>query len=151
MKFILNGGVILGTMDGANVEIHELVGDENIYIFGDKSSEVIKRYQKGDYNPLAYYEKNPSIKRAIDFIDSDLMKKIGDPKSLSRLKSELLNKDWFMTLPDFESYKSTKEKSFLDYEDRVSWSKKMLINIANAGFFSSDRTIMEYNKDIWKL
>ncbi len=151
MKFILNGGVILGTMDGANVEIHERVGDENIYIFGDSSSVVLDRYAKGNYNPLKYYEDNPSIRRAIDFIDSDTLLKLGDEKSLKRLKSELLSKDWFMTLPDFESYKSTKEKSYKDFEDRLSWAKKMLINIANAGFFSSDRTIKEYNKDIWKL
>ena len=151
MKFMLNGGITLGTMDGANVEIHELVGDKNIYIFGDKSSDVLSRYEAGNYSPRDYYEKNPSIKRALDFIDSKTLLNLGDKESLKRLKSEILNKDWFMTLPDFDSYKVTREKAFTDYEDRLPWAEKMLINIASAGFFSSDRTIAEYNKDIWKI
>ena len=151
MKLMLNGAVTLGTEDGANVEIHSLVGDENIYIFGDDSDTVIKRYKNGDYDAKKYYEKNHEIKEAVDFITSDELLELGDKKSLERLKNELLNKDWFMTFPDFDDYKKTKEKAFSDYENREEWAKKMLVNIANAGYFSSDRTVMEYNRDIWKL
>ena len=151
MKLMLNGAVTLGTEDGANVEIHKLVGDENIYIFGQDSNEVIKRYKKGDYNPHEYYDNNPEIKRAVDFITSEKMLKIGQEENLQRLKNELINKDWFMTFPDFKEYCTAKEKALEDYEDKISWARKMLINIANSGYFSSDRTIKEYNEDIWKL
>ncbi|MGG7212489.1 glycogen/starch/alpha-glucan phosphorylase [Clostridium nigeriense] len=150
MKFMLNGAVTLGTEDGANVEIHELVGDDNIYIFGESSEEVIEHYKKFDYISKKYYEK-PEIKELVDFIVSDEMLAIGDKENLSRLQKELINKDWFMTLLDLEDYIKTKEKVFKDYEDRKSWNKKALANISKAGFFSSDRTIEEYNKDIWKL
>jgi len=151
MKLMLNGALTLGTEDGANVEIHSLVGDENIYIFGDDSDTVIKRYEDKDYNSRKYYEKNSEIKEAIDFITGEEMLEIGDKKSLERLKNELLGKDWFMTFPDFDDYKKTKERAFCDFENREEWARKMLVNIANAGYFSSDRTIMEYNRDIWKL
>ncbi len=151
MKLMLNGAVTLGTMDGANVEIAELVGKDNIYIFGDDSETVVNRYKSGSYSPIEYYEKSESIKRSVDFIVSDTMQKIGSPERLKRLYSELLNKDWFMTFPDFESYVKVREKAYCDYSDRASWAKKMLSNIANAGYFSSDRTITEYNRDIWKL
>lgn len=151
MKFMLNGAVTLGTEDGANVEIHELVGDDNIYIFGEKSETVIARYERGDYRSRDYYEKSPVIKKAVDFIISDELLKIGCEENLKRLYNELLNKDWFMTFPDMEDYIATKEKAYADYEDRTAWAKKMVVNIAQAGFFSSDRTIEEYNKDIWKL
>ncbi len=151
MKLMLNGAVTLGTEDGANVEIHSLVGDENIYIFGCDSNGVIERYERGSYNPKKYYENDKTIARCIDFITSEKMLKIGSKENLERLKNELLNKDWFMTFPDFESYCFTKEKALDDYENRLFWAKKMLINIANAGYFSSDRTILEYNKDIWHL
>ena len=151
MKLMLNGAVTLGTMDGANVEIRELVGDENIYIFGEDSDTVIDRYKRGDYSPRDYYEKNETLKEALDFIVSDEMKEIGDITSLERLYKELLNKDWFMTFPDFEDYLRIKEKAFRDYDNRYLFARKMLNNIARAGFFSSDRTIYEYNRDIWKL
>ena len=151
MKFMLNGALTLGTMDGANVEIEELVGADNIYTFGDSSDVVIERYAKGDYSSHSYYEKNPAIKRAVDFIVSDTVMKVGNKENLLRLYRELLNKDWFMTFPDFESYKKTREKAYGDYKDRMKWAKKTLINISKAGFFSSDRTIAQYNKDIWKL
>ena len=151
MKFMLNGAVTLGTSDGANVEIHELVGDENIYIFGKDSDTVIEHYAKADYVSKDYYEKSPVIKEAVDFIISDKALKVGHKENLERLYKELLNKDWFMTLLDLEEYISAKDKAFADYEDRNSWKKKMLVNIAKAGFFSSDRTIAEYNRDIWKL
>ena len=150
MKFMLNGALTLGTEDGANVEIHELVGDDNIYIFGESSEEVINHYKKVDYVSKKYYEK-PEIKELVDFIVSDKMLSVGDEENLSRLHKELINKDWFMTLLDLEDYIKTKEKVFKDYEDRDSWNKKVLVNISKAGFFSSDRTIEEYNKDIWKL
>lgn len=150
MKFMLNGALTLGTEDGANVEIHELVGDDNIYIFGEASEEVIEHYKKGDYFSKKYYEK-PAIKELVDFIVSDEMIAVGDEENLSRLHKELINKDWFMTLLDLEDYIKTKEQVFRDFEDRDTWNKKVLINIAKAGFFSSDRTIEEYNKDIWKL
>mgnify|MGYP001036001279 FL=1 len=151
MKFMLNGAVTLGTDDGANVEIHELVGDSNIYIFGDSSDTVIRRYKREDYNSRSYYENSPALKEAVDFIISKKMLAVGDKENLERLYNELLNKDWFMTFPDFAAYCRTKEKAFSDYEDRASWAKKMLVNISRAGYFSSDRTIEEYNRDIWKL
>ena len=151
MKFMLNGAVTLGTDDGANVEIHELVGDSNIYIFGDSSDTVIRRYKRGDYHSRSYYENSPALKEAVDFIISKKMLAMGDKENLERLYNELLNKDWFMTFPDFAAYCRTKEKAFSDYEDRASWAKKMLVNISRAGYFSSDRTIEEYNRDIWKL
>ena len=151
MKFMLNGAVTLGTDDGANVEIHELVGDSNIYIFGDSSDTVIRRDKRGDYHSRSYYENSPALKEAVDFIISKKMLAVGDKENLERLYNELLNKDWFMTFPDFAAYCRTKEKAFSDYEDRASWAKKMLVNISRAGYFSSDRTIEEYNRDIWKL
>ena len=151
MKFMLNGAVTLGTDDGANVEIHELVGDSNIYIFGDSSDTVIRRYKRGDYHSRSYYENSPALKEAVNFIISKKMLAVGDKENLERLYNELLNKDWFMTFPDFAAYCRTKEKAFSDYEDRASWAKKMLVNISRAGYFSSDRTIEEYNRDIWKL
>lgn len=151
MKFMLNGAVTLGTEDGANVEIHELVGDENIYIFGDTSGEVVERYQRGNYNPRRYYEENGAVKQAVDFIISPELTNIGDRKQLERLFNELINKDWFMTFPDFDRYAAAREKAYADYENRLQWADKMLVNIAKAGYFSSDRTIEEYNRDIWKL
>lgn len=151
MKFMLNGAVAIGTMDGANVEMHQFVGDDNIYIFGESSEEVIKHYEKADYVSRSYYENDANIKHAIDFIVSDQMKAVGCAENLERLYNELLNKDWFMTLPDFEEYVATKERIYADYEDRMAWAKKMLVNISKAGFFSSDRTIAQYNEDIWHL
>lgn len=151
MKFMLNGAVTLGTSDGANVEIHELVGDDNIYIFGEKSEAVIEHYEKADYVSKDYYEKSPVIKEAVDFIVSKEALKAGHKENLERLYKELLNKDWFMTLLDLEDYIKTKDKMMADYEDQRKWRKMMLVNIAKAGFFSSDRTIEEYNRDIWKL
>ncbi len=151
MKFMLNGAVTLGTSDGANVEIHELVGDDNIYIFGEKSETVIEHYEKADYVSKDYYEKSPVIKAAVDFIISKEALKVGHKKNLERLHKELLNKDWFMTLLDLEDYIATKDRMMADYEDQSKWRKMMLVNIAKAGFFSSDRTIEEYNRDIWKL
>ncbi len=151
MKFMLNGAVAIGTMDGANVEMHQFVGDDNIYIFGESSEDVIRHYEKADYVSRDYYNSDAKIKRAIDFIVSDTLKSVGNAENLERLYNELLNKDWFMTLPDFESYLATRDRMLGDYEDRKAWAKKMLINISKAGFFSSDRTIAEYNKDIWKL
>ena len=138
MKFMLNGAIAIGTEDGANVEMHEFVGDDNIYIFGESSDEVIAHYEKADYVSKNYYENDP-------------MMAVGQKDNLERLYNELLNKDWFMTLPDFEDYKATKERIYSDYEDRMAWAKKMLINISKAGFFSSDRTIAQYNEDIWHL
>jgi starch phosphorylase len=151
MKFMLNGAVTLGTSDGANVEIHQLVGDDNIYIFGEKSDVVIEHYAKADYISKDYYKKSPVIKEAVDFIISDKALKAGHKENLERLYKELLNKDWFMTLLDLEDYIKVKDKALKDYEDTKAWEKKMLVNIAKAGFFSSDRTIREYNRDIWKL
>ena len=151
MKFMLNGAVAIGTMDGANVEMHQLVGDDNIYIFGESSDEVIEHYAKADYVSRKYYDNDADIKRAIDFIVSDEMKAIGNAENLERLFNELINKDWLMTLPDFESYRAKKDEMLADYEDRKAWAKMMLTNISKAGFFSSDRTIEQYNKDIWKL
>ena len=151
MKFMLNGAVTLGTSDGANVEIHQLVGDDNIYIFGEKSDVVIKHYAKADYVSKNYYKKSPVIKRAVDFIVGKQAMKVGHKENLERLYKELLNKDWFMTLLDLEDYIKVKDQMFADYENRDKWKRMMLTNIAKAGFFSSDRTIEEYNKDIWKL
>ena len=151
MKFMLNGAVTLGTDDGANVEIHELVGDENIYIFGENSSQVIAHYEKGDYSSGKLYENSPLIKRAVDFIVSPQMTAAGDKTNLERLYHELISKDWFMTLLDLEDYIRTKERMLADYEDQQKWRRMMLVNIAKAGYFSSDRTIAEYNRDIWKL
>ncbi|MDE5908180.1 MAG: glycogen/starch/alpha-glucan family phosphorylase [Lachnospiraceae bacterium] len=151
MKFMLNGAVTLGTSDGANVEIHELVGDDNIYIFGEKSEAVIAHYEKADYVSRNFYEKSPVIKEAVDFIVSEQVLKTGRKENLERLYNELINKDWFMTLLDLEDYIAAKDRAFADYEDRQKWKKMMLVNIAKAGFFSSDRTIAEYNRDIWKL
>ncbi len=151
MKFMLNGAVTLGTSDGANVEIHELVGDDNIYIFGEKSEAVIAHYEKADYVSRDYYKKSPVIKEAVDFIVSKEALKVGHKENLERLYKELLNKDWFMTLLDLEDYIAAKDKMMADYEDQKKWRKMMLVNIAKAGFFSSDRTIEEYNRDIWKL
>ncbi len=151
MKFMLNGAVTLGTSDGANVEIHELVGDDNIYIFGEKSEAVIEHYEKADYVSKDYYKKSKVIKQAVDFIVSKQALKVGHKENLERLYKELLNKDWFMTLLDLEDYIKTKDKMMADYEDQTKWRKMMLTNIAKAGFFSSDRTIEEYNRDIWRL
>lgn len=151
MKFMLNGAVTLGTDDGANVEIHELVGDDNIYIFGDSSETVIERYKNASYCSKDYYDADPAIKEAVDFIISKKMLAVGDKENLERLYKELLNKDWFMTFPDFKAYCEAKEKAFADYEDRTLWARKMLVNISQAGYFSSDRTIGEYDRDIWKL
>ena len=151
MKFMLNGAVTLGTQDGANVEIHEEVGDDNIFVFGASSDEVIEHYAKGDYVSKDYYDKDPAIKAAVDFITSEEMLKIGCEENLTRLKNELINKDWFMTLLDFASYKEAKEKVLEAYADKETWAKMMLVNIAKAGFFSSDRTIEEYNRDVWHL
>lgn len=151
MKFMLNGAVTLGTEDGANVEIHQLVGDKNIYIFGEKSDVVVERYKNASYVAKDYYKKNKKLKEAVDFITSEKMLKVGSKEHLERLKNELINKDWFMTFPDFKAYVKAKDKALSDYSHRHKWAKKMLVNIANAGYFSSDRTIAEYNKDIWKL
>lgn len=151
MKFMLNGAVTLGTEDGANVEIHALVGDENIYIFGDDSDTVVERYKNGSYNAKQYYTENPTLKKAVDFIISEELAEIGDKIRLTRLYKELTTKDWFMTFPDFERYVEARECAYTDYENRMAWAEKMLVNIAQAGYFSSDRTIAEYNQDIWKL
>ena len=151
MKFMLNGAVTIGTMDGANVEIAQLVGEDNIYIFGESSETVMDHYAKADYVSKDYYEKDEDIRRAVDFIVSDELKRIGNEEYLERLHHELISKDWFMTLLDWRDYMETKERMFADYEKRSEWAKKMLINISQAGFFSSDRTIAQYNEDIWKL
>ena len=151
MKFMLNGAITLGTMDGANVEISDLVGKENIYIFGESSDEIIKHYEKMDYNSRAIYESDADIKKYVDFIVSEPMLKAGKEEHLRNFYNELLNKDWFMTLLDLKDYIKVKDQVFADYEDRTSWAKKMLVNIAQAGFFSSDRTIEQYEKDIWHL
>ncbi len=157
MKFMLNGAVTLGTEDGANVEIHDLVGDDNIYIFGKKPQDVIDLYEEKKKDPQAgyiskeFYDKDPQIAKLVDFIVSDEMLAIGDKVSLERLYKEILNKDWFMTLLDLKEYIKTKEQIYKDYEKRDEWNRKCLINIANAGFFSSDRTIEQYNEDIWHL
>ena len=151
MKFMLNGAVTLGTSDGANVEINDLVGDDNIYIFGEKSEAVIKHYENADYVSRKFYEGNAVIKEAVDFIVGEQTMAVGNEERLTRLHKELINKDWFMTLLDLEDYIATKDRMFEDYKNEEKWKRMMLVNIAKAGFFSSDRTIAEYNKDIWKL
>ena len=151
MKFMLNGAVTLGTEDGANVEIHELVGNDNIFVFGASSDEVIEHYAKADYVARDFYEKNPAIKAAIDFITSEEVLEVGEKENLERLQHEIISKDWFMTLLDFDSYKEKKEEALRAYADQKTWAKKALVNIAKAGYFSSDRTIEEYNRDIWHL
>ena len=151
MKFMLNGAVTLGTEDGANVEIHGLVGNDNIFVFGASSDEVIEHYAKADYVARDFYEKNPAIKAAIDFITSEEVLKVGEKENLERLQHEIISKDWFMTLLDFDSYKEKKEEALRAYADQKTWAKKTLVNIAKAGYFSSDRTIEEYNRDIWHL
>ena len=151
MKFMLNGAVTLGTEDGANVEIHELVGNDNIFVFGASSDEVIEHYAKADYVARDFYEKNPAIKAAIDFIPSEEVLKVGEKENLERLQHEIISKDWFITLLDFDSYKEKKEEALRAYADQKTWAKKALVNIAKAGYFSSDRTIEEYNRDIWHL
>ena len=151
MKFMLNGAVTLGTEDGANVEIHELVGNDNIFVFGASSDEVIEHYAKADYVARDFYEKNPAIKAAIDFITSEEVLKVGEKENLERLQHEIISKDWFMTLLDFDSYKEKKEEALRAYADQKTWAKKALVNIAKAWYFSSDRTIEEYNRDIWHL
>ena len=150
MKFMLNGALTLGTLDGANVEIHELVGDENIYVFGEDSDTVIKHYENSDYHSHSYYERE-AIRPLVDFIVSDALVSLGNRERLERLFNELINKDWFMTLLDLEDYIQTKERMLVDYHDRENWIAKVITNIAMAGFFSSDRTIEDYNRDIWKL
>lgn len=150
MKFMLNGALTLGTMDGANVEIADLVGKDNIYIFGEDSETVIDRYAKGSYVSRDYYEKDAALKEAVDFIVGKEMMAVGDKEHLTRLYNELLNKDWFMTFPDFEDYIATREKAYHDYNDCMAWAERMLVNIAKAGFFSSDRTIEQYDREIWK-
>jgi starch phosphorylase len=151
MKFMLNGAVTLGTMDGANVEIHDLVGEDNIFIFGKDAETVIAHYQAADYVPKEYYEKSPVIKEAVDFLVGKQALAVGHKENLERLYEELLNKDWFMTLLDLEDYIKVKDQVFAAYEDRRKWMQMSLVNIAQAGYFSSDRTIAEYNRDIWKL
>jgi starch phosphorylase len=151
MKFMLNGAVTLGTMDGANVEIAQLVGNDNIFTFGEDSQTVIDRYERGDYNSKSYYDKDEDLKKAVDFIVSDTLKSVGCSENLQRLYHELLSKDWFMTFPDFQDYVKTREKAYEAYTDRRAWARMMLVNISKAGFFSSDRTIDQYNKEIWKL
>lgn len=151
MKFMLNGAITIGTEDGANVEIHELVGDDNIYIFGESSDDVIAHYNNNDYDAGKYYNNDEIIKNAVDFLISEEMTSIGQTENLHRLHHELISKDWFMSLLDLKAYIQTKDQAYSDYEDRLAWAKKSLINIANAGYFSSDRTIAEYNNDIWHL
>ncbi len=151
MKFMLNGAVTLGTLDGANVEISDLVGSKNIYLFGETSDQIIGHYQKADYVAEKYYEKDENIRKALDYIISDRMLTIGNKENLTRLYKEILNKDWFMSLLDFNDYVRVREEAYADYEDRLGWAEKMLVNIGNAGYFSSDRTILEYNRDIWRL
>lgn len=151
MKFMLNGALTLGTFDGANVEIAQLVGKDNIYTFGASSDEVIAHYKNADYCAKDLYEKDEMIKKCVDFIISDELKQYGDEENLARLHHEIISKDWFMTLLDFKEYIKVKEQALADYKDRAAWGRKMLINTAMAGFFSSDRTIRQYNTDIWKL
>lgn len=151
MKFMLNGAITLGTMDGANVEIAELVGPDNIYTFGKDSNSIIELYRTGTYKPVNYYNSNPLIKQAVDFIKSPQIIALGDAEKLNELFNELINKDWFMSLIDLAQYIEVKDQAFADYENRASWLKMSAINIANAGYFSSDRTISEYNRDIWKI
>ena len=148
---MLNGAVTLGTEDGANVEIHELVGEENFFVFGATSQEVIEHYKKGDYHPREIYNRTADIRQVVDFITSAQMIATGNKESLMRLQSELMNKDWFMTFLDFETYCDAKEAIYRAYEDENLWAKMALVNIAKAGFFSADRTISQYQEDIWKL
>ena len=149
---MLNGALTLGTMDGANVEIAENVGNDNIFIFGASSKQVIHRYEKGDYCSRDWYESDPNIKRAVDFLVSDKMLAAGNEENLRRLHNEFVNKDWFQTLPDFNSYIVRKHQAMEEYSlNELNWARKCLINIANAGFFSSDRTIAQYNEEIWHL
>lgn len=151
MKFMLNGAVTLGTDDGANVEIHELVGDDNIYIFGIDSDSVIAHYENNDYSPQILLEQNPELRELVDFIVSDTLTSVGDREALERLHHDLIYKDWFMALLDTKDYIETKQNATKDYKERLNWAKKMLVNIAKAGYFSSDRTIKQYNEDIWRL
>ena len=151
MKFMLNGAVTLGTMDGANVEISDLVGEDNIYIFGESSETVIDLYDKATYNSGAIYKRDKLVRKVVDFLVSDEMLKAGNKENLERLHHELISKDWFMTLLDIKDYIATKDGMFDDFADKEQWKKMMLVNIAKAGFFSADRTIAEYNDDIWKL
>ena len=151
MKFMLNGALTLGTMDGANVEIADLVGKDNIYIFGRSSDDVINLYNTNGYHSIDFYNRSQSIRRCVDFITSDEMLKRGDARLLNDVRDNLMNKDWFMTLLDLESYCAVKETMLWDYENREWWKRKALVNISKAGFFSSDRTIREYNRDIWHL
>jgi len=151
MKFMLNGGVTIGTMDGANVEIHDLVGDDNIYIFGRSSEEVIQLYNTKSYHPNKIYQEDEGIRQLVDFIAGAELCQIGDISRLMRLKKDMKEKDWFMALLDVKEYIRTKEQAFADYNDRMGWARKMLVNIAQAGYFSADRTIAQYNQDIWKL
>ena len=151
MKFMLNGAVTLGTEDGANVEIHQLVGDENIYIFGKRSEDVIRLYEEGTYSAETLYQEDKLIRELVDFIKGEELEAIGDMENLERLYKEIRSKDWFMALLDVKEYIQTKEKMLADYEDEAAWSRKALVNIAKAGYFSADRTIAEYNRDIWKL
>ena len=152
MKFMLNGAVTLGTLDGANVEIAQRVGEENIYIFGQSSAQVIRRYGHKDYCAREWYETDPNLKRAVDFLTGEEMMKRGCPENLERLKNELIGKDWFQTFPDFNAYLVRKNQAVEDYAvNPMRWAKRCLINISQAGFFSSDRTIREYNQDIWHL
>ncbi len=151
MKFMLNGAVTLGTDDGANVEIHEFVGDDNIYIFGESSEQVIKHYENSDYSSEKIYDNDKDISKLVDFIISKELFAVGNKKSLIRLYMEIVTKDWFMTLLDLKEYIKVKEQVLAEYENREAWASKMLVNIAKAGFFSSDRTISQYNEDIWKL
>ena len=147
---MLNGALTLGTLDGANVEIAELVGDDNIFIFGEHSDIIIEHYKKADYVSRDYYENSPIIKRAVDFINGPEMREVGSLENLDRLHHELISKDWFMTLIDLEDYIRVKENMIDAYEDRKAWSKMTLVNIAKAGYFSSDRTIADYERDIWR-
>ncbi|MDD6221548.1 MAG: glycogen/starch/alpha-glucan phosphorylase, partial [Lachnospiraceae bacterium] len=151
MKFMANSAVTLGTNDGANVEIRQLVGDDNIYSFGIDADTVIAHYAKADYRARDYYEKDPVIKEAVDFITGPQTMAIGDPERLNRLKNDMINKDWFMALIDLKDYIRVKDQCFADYEDRTAWARKMLVNTAKSGAFSSDRTIRQYNEEIWKL
>ena len=152
MKFMLNGALTLGTMDGANVEISEQVGSDNIYIFGQTSDQVIHRYEAADYCAKQWYEGDPNIRRAVDFLIGDEMMNVGQKENLTRLHHELISKDWFQTLPDFNAYVVRKGQALADYAvNPVGWRKKCLVNIAKAGMFSSDRTIAQYNEEIWHL
>ena len=151
MKFMLNGAITLGTMDGANVEIHDLVGEDNVYIFGQSSETVMDLYARSAYRPGDYYGKDEEISQLVDFIISPTMMRLGDPENLARLYKDMSRKDWFMALLDVKDYIQVKERAFKEFEDRMAWAKKKLVNIAKAGYFSSDRSVAEYNRDIWKL